>query len=137
MVKYIELEDGIVEKNWRSAEAYLHRRKTIYKGIKTTEGGPQLVWKEVPQSDGRLGQVPLDPSPSQKLYNHSPDGFQWGYSGSGPAQLALALLLDVTGDGKLSVALHQDFKRNFIATWGESWQMEADQILHWVELRQQ
>lgn len=27
MVKQIELEDGIVEKNWRSAEASLHRRK--------------------------------------------------------------------------------------------------------------
>ncbi|GAI61912.1 unnamed protein product [marine sediment metagenome] len=24
----------------------------------------------------------LDPAPSQKLYNHSPDGFNWGYSGS-------------------------------------------------------
>jgi len=137
MVKKIKLEDGIVEKNWRSAEAYLQRRKTIYKGIMTTEGGPQLVWKEVPQSDGRIGQVPLDPSPSQKLYNHSPDGFQWGYGGSGPAQLALALLLDVTGDGKLSVQLHQHFKRDFVATWGESWLIDADQIRRWVELRRQ
>jgi hypothetical protein len=37
--------------------------------------------------------VKLDPKPSQKLRNHSPDGFAWGYPGSGPAQLALAILL--------------------------------------------
>ena len=30
--------------------------------------------------------------------NHSPTGFEWGYNGSGPAQLALALLADATGD---------------------------------------
>ena len=35
----------------------------------------------------------LDPKPSQRAYNHSPDGFNWGYAGSGPAQLALAILL--------------------------------------------
>jgi hypothetical protein len=35
----------------------------------------------------------LNPGPSQAIRNHSPDGFNWGYSGSGPAQLALALCL--------------------------------------------
>jgi len=33
----------------------------------------------------------LDPIPSQKICNHSPDGFNWGFLGSGPSQLALAL----------------------------------------------
>src|SRR5262245_1194599 len=28
------------------------------------------------------------------LRSHSPTGFEWGYGGSGPAQLALALLAD-------------------------------------------
>ena len=31
---------------------------------------------------------------SQKIINHSPDGFNWGYGGSGPAQLSLAMCLD-------------------------------------------
>lgn len=35
---------------------------------------------------------PLDPR--NDLMNHSPDGFEYGYGGSGPAQLALALLAD-------------------------------------------
>jgi hypothetical protein len=29
--------------------------------------------------------------------NHSPDGFEWGYGGSGPAQLALAMCIDALG----------------------------------------
>lgn len=57
--------------------------------------------------DGEL----LDPGPSQKVHNHSPDGFSWGYGGSGPAQLALAVVLKLTGkpDG------YQDFKWAVIA----------------------
>ena len=53
----------------------------------------------------------LDPRPSQKVHNHSPDGFNWGYGGSGPAQLALAVVLKLTGkaDG------YQDFKSKTIA----------------------
>jgi len=39
----------------------------------------------------------LPPGPSQDIYNHSPDGFNWGYGGSGPAQLALAIQLKLTG----------------------------------------
>lgn len=31
------------------------------------------------------------------LRNHSPEGFEWGYGGSGPAQLALAILADCLG----------------------------------------
>lgn len=32
--------------------------------------------------------------PRTDLRNHSPDGFEWGYFGSGPSQLALAILAD-------------------------------------------
>lgn len=53
----------------------------------------------------------LDPEPSKKVRNHSPDGFNWGYGGSGPAQLALAIMLKVTGK---SVG-YQDFKFKVIA----------------------
>src|SRR5947209_8602479 len=37
------------------------------------------------------------------LFNHSPTGFSWGYGGSGPAQLALALLADALGDYEVAV----------------------------------
>ncbi|MGA2536683.1 MAG: DUF6166 domain-containing protein [Terracidiphilus sp.] len=48
------------------------------------------------------------------LWNHSPTGFEFGYGGSGPAQLALAILADCCGD-ELAIVFHQAFKREVIA----------------------
>ena len=42
-----------------------------------------------------LDDKELLPIRSQKVYNHSPDGFDWGYGGSGPAQLALAICIEL------------------------------------------
>jgi len=33
-------------------------------------------------------------NPRNDLVNHSPDGFNWGYSGSGPLQLSFAILFE-------------------------------------------
>lgn len=74
---------------------------------------------------------PLDPQPSQDLRNHSPDGFAWGYEGSGPAQLALAILLDYTGDEDVSLRHYQEFKRALIAALPREtrdWTLGAEQI---------
>lgn len=68
---------------------------------------------------GRPGAVPFLPAESQKLYNHSPDGFEWGYGGSGPAQLALAILFEVTKHRELSLQYYQDFKRDTVARFNQ------------------
>jgi hypothetical protein len=58
----------------------------------------------------------LDLYASLKMVNHSPTGFCWGYGGSGPAQLALAILLDhFDGDKERALSLYQDFKSKVIA----------------------
>ena len=65
------------------------------------------------------------------LVNHSPDGFEWGYGGSGPAQLALALLADALEDDKLADLLHQDFKWRHVASIPQdvgAWHMTADEV---------
>lgn len=59
----------------------------------------------------------LTPEESLKLRNHSPTGFAWGYMGSGPAQLALAILYRHTGNAEVSLKHYQDFKREVIAGW--------------------
>ena len=97
----------------------------IYRGYRYQESGNLVVTK-----DGK----PLSPKPSQKLFNHSPNGFQWGYGGSGPAQLALALLLDVTDDPELSVRLHQNFKRALVAGWGDQWEINTEEIQNWIRM---
>ena len=57
--------------------------------------------------------------PRLDLRNHSPTGFAWGYGGSGPAQLSLAILADFfrgsdEGDDQ-ALALYQEFKFAVIA----------------------
>lgn len=75
----------------------------------------------------------LDPKPSQKLFNHSPDGFMWGYGGSGPAQLALAILMKVTRNNELALSLYQKFKWEHIATLPQTdFELELD-IMEWVK----
>lgn len=57
----------------------------------------------------------LTPEESQKIKNHSPDGFSWGYSGSGPSQLALAILLKLYSED-IAQSNYQEFKSKVIAT---------------------
>lgn len=54
-------------------------------------------------------------NPRLDVRNHSPDGFEWGYGGSGPAQLALAILCEHFGDKVLAQAWYQQFKFRVIA----------------------
>lgn len=61
-----------------------------------------------------LDGKPLLPKKSQAVYNHSPDGFNWSYGGSGPAQLALAILLEVTNK-EIAQANYQRFKWDIIS----------------------
>lgn len=75
-------------------------------------------------------RLPLEPSP--KVFDHSPTGFEWGYLGSGPAQLALALLLDVTGDKAYSVENHQPFKEAFVLWFKSEWSLTEAEIAAWV-----
>jgi uncharacterized protein DUF6166 len=57
--------------------------------------------------------------PRFDLRNHSPTGFAWGYGGSGPGQLALAILADYFGSCEigdiLACHLYQDLKWQLIA----------------------
>jgi len=67
------------------------------------DGETRQVW---------LNDKPLFPGKSQAFRNHSPDGFNWGYYGSGCAQLALAIMLE-TGDNYAKY--YQKFKEDVIA----------------------
>lgn len=75
------------------------------------------------------GKRPRPLNPRHDLRNHSPDGFQWGYGGSGPAQLALALVADATGDDELAQRTYQDFKFKVVAgLQADRWEMTSDAI---------
>ena len=67
--------------------------------------------------------------PRFDVRNHSPTGFEWGYAGSGPAQLALALLCDALGDVPRAERLYQRFKAGVITQLQhDDWAMSAGKI---------
>jgi hypothetical protein len=72
--------------------------------------------------------------PRFDLRNHSPTGFEWGYGGSGPAQLALALCADATADDERAQRVYQQFKWRRISTIKmDEWRMTQDEVLAVVE----
>lgn len=73
----------------------------------------------------------LLPTASLKVRSHSPDGFNWGYGGSGPAQLALAIMLKLT-DKETAILLYQPFKWEFVARWEGDFSESIDTIKQWI-----
>lgn len=62
-----------------------------------------------------------------------PDGAEWGYGGSGPAQLALALLADATGDDGQAQKSYQRFKWEVVAGFNrEQFLITQAEIRCWI-----
>jgi hypothetical protein len=100
--------------------------RRVYRGERTEAGAAVYYADGGPES-------PLPLAPSLSLRNHSPTGFEWGYMGSGPSQLALALLLDVTGDPELARDRYMAFKCRFVARWvAPAWTLTGRVILAWL-----
>lgn len=78
---------------------------------KIYRGDPDTYAVEVQLPSGRIERL----DPRYDLANHSPTGFSWGYGGSGPSQLAIALAADVLHDDGRALAVYQTFKQVFIA----------------------
>ncbi len=77
----------------------------------------------------------FDHQPSLAVRNHSPDGFAWAYGGSGPAQLALAILLNET-DRETAEYLYMHYKIQIISCLpggeGSSWRLTSEDVKQWI-----
>lgn len=94
----------------------------VYRGHRRLLGGATVEW-----CNPGGPWMPLNAR--HTLRNHSPDGFEWGYGGSGPAQLALALVDDATGSEWLALRTYQRFKEDVIAALdGDDWTLTAADI---------
>lgn len=93
-----------------------------YAGERTPDGCEVLVLDRHAVGGGR----PLDPR--FDLRRHA-DGFGWGYAGSGPAQLGLALLADALGDDERAMLHYQQFKFRQVAHWqGDRFEISAEDV---------
>ena len=75
----------------------------------------------------------LLPERSLKVWNHSPSGFEWGYGGSGPAQTALALILEAGVPDGEALKLHQFFKFEMVAVLDTEATIQGADVFGWIE----
>jgi len=114
----------------------------VYFGRRSFGGDVRVAVREGDQTVRELRHVEA----------HSPDGFEWGYGGSGPADLALSILADYfeervaaeeLGQGNFekivkirSWAYHQAFKWDFIAdAKRDGWEISEEAVDQWLERR--
>lgn len=102
-------------------------RTTLYQGIRR-DMGASVTWTR--QGEARTNSLPV----RLDLVNHSPDGFEWGYPGSGPAQLAFALCLHVLDDETRARRVYQAVKdRLLVPMQQRTWSLTGGAILRVVE----
>ena len=78
--------------------------------------------------------APLDWRASLAVRSHSPTGPAWGYGGSGPAQLALAILLAVT-DRETAERCYQEFKGAVLAPLeADCWVLDGADVRRWLDV---
>ena len=82
------------------------RADARYIGFRTTSGTHVVV---------QTAEGTTNLQPRFDLIRHSPLGFDWGRSGSGQAQLALALLAHISGDDAFALEHYQLFQHEILA----------------------
>ena len=105
----------------------------VFRGERDQDGSGRV------HLDGEL-LAPSSPTwhTSLCLRNHSPTGPEWGYHGSGPGQLAIAMLLAVT-DTEEAERYYPLFRSGVLALIrGDRWTLPVDQVESWLDgVRQQ
>ena len=104
----------------------------VYFGEKNGDPGPQKVMVKVDYEEG--GKVTEE---LEHVEQHSPDGFNWGYGGSGPADLALSILADFCDRKRMPEDIaekyHQAFKSDFVAQFGDKFEIDDYTIGKWID----
>lgn len=105
---------------------------TIYRGERTPSGAA-TVTVTLPSKYGTPHPFQLTPTASLRRLRFS-GGFEWGYRGSGPHQLAAALILDATDDPRAARLYSIGVMEHVVDRWtGDRWEVTAGEIQAVVE----
>lgn len=82
--------------------------------------------------EGKVIKVTVDGEnldPRTDIRELSSNGFEWGYVGSGPYQLALAMLADHFDDDEMAMGNYRSFCETVVLRFaGDGWIMKSDAI---------
>jgi hypothetical protein len=82
------------------------------------------------------GLVPL--AWATQCRDWKPDWLEWGYGGSGPAQLAVAMLWDATEDRATVLRLSDDFMADVVARLPRAeFRLPVEDVREWVRAWEQ
>lgn len=97
------------------------RNNYVFKGHKTLLGSKYVTYGEV--------ELPV----RYELFSQSENGFDWGYSGSAPKQLAFSILYQVS-DEKFAKENATKFTSDVVKTLNSrDWLLNASDVLKWIE----
>lgn len=93
--------------------------------------GEDIVLERIESRQGAFGSVRCNVP--RTIVRHSPTGYNFGYSGSGPADLALNILL-LFEDLHFADECYQEFKFNFVANIDQDrgGVIKFDRIKDWI-----
>jgi hypothetical protein len=111
--------------------------KSIQERIKMSK----VIYKGEPTNDKGMGDQPVHVlrgekiDPLEDLVEEGAKGFNWGYGGTGPANLALCIVKDFFGKEAPQVQFYHDLKWNVIAglKQGQSFQITSEDLNKWWE----
>jgi len=126
---------------------YVIPKKKIYRGWRQKE------WDEMSRVYKEKVYITVDDRPLPYFNTHGPlfppEGpsdkwYEWGYSGAGPRQLAVAILADhfgelsprgwASGEAFQAVRYYYDFKDDFVGWFPEqAWQITSEEIEAWLK----
>jgi len=117
-------------------QQWQREKKVLYKGTVGDDEycvEKQITRAEFPKLDVVSRWVLLPPQ--YAIRNHSPTGFSWGYLGSGPAQLALALMMDFTNEESFVLHHYQMFKEKVVANFDikKDWTITGEEMMQYME----
>lgn len=103
----------------------------VYIGFRDSMGVAHVNIAE--SRDGRTSQHAL-----KHVVRHSPTGLEWGYMGSGPADLANSILSDTIGHmaNGVAPAMYQAFKHDVIAKLPQDgFRLRQEDVFAWLNSR--
>jgi hypothetical protein len=105
--------------------------RKIYCGVRFTQDSPADLRRVVTVKFAECKKS----YPLPIAHKHSED-FEWGYGGSGPAELAYCILLDLLNDKREAEQYYQQFKWKFISSiQTDVWTIASEQIEIWLQIQ--